>query len=252
MVLNFQNNPIVMFMTIVIVRVIIISNILVIFMVMVIFIRFVIVMVIVMAIIVMVIVSGIGMAMVSCQCVSCDFALNWKVKLNTHMKKDHGSWWDLCGVDVNEPASLKQHKEGWCGPNFFPCDPCGPVAKLKEHLKWHMRTDHKSSSREIEIRAYKCHRCKDAGDTEEVNDNTVDVDGLAVKTEVAKVYVSLTPLAMMRTAEPGTHDLFTVSENLKNKIILIKKFQGVSSLPVMILDESRVFKCEDAGEMLMM
>ena len=75
-----------------------------------------------------------------------------------------------------------------------------------------------------------------------MNDNTLDVVGLEVNAEVAKVYVSLTPLAMMRTAEPGTHDLFTMSENLKNKIILIKKFQGVSSSPMMILDESRVFK----------
>ena len=69
-----------MFMTMVIVRVIIISNILVIFMVMVIFIRFVIVMVIVMAIIVMVIVSGIGMAMVSCQCVSRQGLINRNLK----------------------------------------------------------------------------------------------------------------------------------------------------------------------------
>ena len=55
-------------------------------------------------------------------------------------------------------------------------------------LKWHVETNHESPSQ--------C-RCEDAGDTKEVNDNTVEVNGLAVNGEVAKVGVILTPLAMI-------------------------------------------------------
>ena len=76
-----------------------------------------------------------------------------------------------CGVETHKPANLKDPKGGWCGIKFFQCGPCGPVAKVIIQLKWHVETNHESSSQ--------C-RCEEAGDTKEVNDNTVEVNGLAV------------------------------------------------------------------------
>ena len=93
-----------------------------------------------------------------------------------------------------------------------------------------------------EIRVYKCCRCEDARDIKEVNDNTVEVYGLAVNGEVAKVDVSLTPLAMIRTDEPRTHDLFTVQPR-----------NGSSRCGFCeTSEEIRVYKCrhcEDAGNL---
>ena len=91
---------------------------------------------------------------------------------------------DLCGVDACEPANLKQHKGGWCGFNLCKCDSCGLVFKVGKHLKSGI------------------YECDSFGTAKEVS--------LAVNGEVAKVDVSLTPLAMMRKAEPRTHDLLIV------------------------------------------
>ena len=98
---------------------------------------------------------------------------------------------DLCGVDACEPANLKQHKGGWCWLKFFKCDPCGLVFKVGKHLKSGIQ------------------ECDSFGTAKEVLDDIVEVT-LAVSCEVAKVDVSLTPLAMIRIDEPRTHDLFTV------------------------------------------
>ena len=56
----------------------------------------------------------------------------------------------------------------------------------------------------------------DAGDIKEVNENTVEVDGSKVSGVVAKVGASLASLAMMRKAEPRTHDPLIVLPKRKN------------------------------------
>ena len=47
-------------------------------------------------------------------------------------------------------------------------------------------------------------------DFKEVKDNTEEVSDVAENGEVAKVVVSLTPLAMMLRVDPRAHDLFIV------------------------------------------